>query len=580
MAIGGIGVAHLTLHQVQGRYFGESLAGRTAAMEQRLERDQEAMLAGVRSISESESAAALLGGQRRDAEALWKSLEWAATGPLDGMLLMDPQGEVAGQVGEIPRELALDPVTVGLLERGAGAWWTTAGDRTYQVVMTPVSASDRRIGLVLGARCLHGDRLAELSDEIGVDLVLTGEEQIRESALSVSMEAVGSNDPLAVLALHRAGEDRPHRLTLAGDYFMVQEIELDGRSSLGIALMLPMEPFGNAMGTARKRMFLLAMLAAFFGVLAALLNSHKVSSSIDGLVAVSRRAADGDLGPVRQQSSTTELAVLEDAMSDMLRQQRRHQERVAKAVRKDRDKEIGRWITQSVSQDLPDIPGFDMSVGVWRAEEAKGDGYNLFETEDGCLWVAVYDAAAAGLRAGMLSTLLHGAIESAVRSSTDSTPSSVMRALEPIVNNYLGNVDWPHHYVALRLVKIDMNGQMLYTGAHEEMIVLRGEESSSENPTWNGAWLGLGAAGPEDDPDGELKLGTGDTLILYTDGVYSGMDGAGRLLGTDRLNTIAEQANGQPSRVFIDRLLGHWEKWVDHPLDDATVVVVRRRAGI
>lgn len=580
MAVGAVGVAHLTIHQAQDKHFAISLDGRTAAVERRFERDSEAMMAAVRTVAESEATLALLGSSGRDQGVRLNVLSWAAEGSLDGVLLLNPGGEVAGKVGDIPDSLALEPAAVELLERGAGSWWSVTDDETYQVVMTPVSDGGHRRGLVLGARSLQGARLATLSDEVGVDLALLDAEHVRESVMVEPVEGVGGTDPLGVLTKHRVGEDEPHRLSLAGRRFMVQELQLGGGQSLGLALMLPMESFGSTLTTALKRLGLLALLVGILGVGIALFNARKVSVPLEGLVGVSRRAADGDLGPVRQQSTTTELAILEDALSDMLRQQRRHQERVAKRVRKDRDKEIGRWIAQSVSMDAPDLAGFDLAVGMWRAEEAKGDGYNLFEALDGSLWITLCDAAASGLRAGMLSTLLRGALESAVRASAEATPSSILQALDPVVSSYLETVDWPHHFVALRVVKIGMNGQLLYAGAHEEMIVLRADNGSTEHPTWTGAWLGLGATGEDDDPDGEVKLETGDSLILYTDGLYSGMDQAGRLLGTNRLNDIAEQAAGQPSRVIVDRLMGQWEKWVEHPLDDATVIVVRRRAGV
>jgi serine phosphatase RsbU (regulator of sigma subunit) len=310
----------------------------------------------------------------------------------------------------------------------------------------------------------------------------------------------------------------------------------------------------------------------------ATLSSRSILHPIDQLVAIARRAAAGDNSPVRQHTDIPEIAVLEDALTDLLRQQQRLIKQTRDEARRERDVEIGAWIQDSVTPESLALPGLDLAAGTWRDPDASGDYYDLFEA-GGELWLAIGDVAARGLRAGMLATLLHGSVRAAIEVDPEASPSAVLRALDPLFSRYLTTVGWSETFIALRLVRLSPDGTVRYAGAHEEMLLQRAGEQSTALHQWHGAWLGLGDDGLADDPDGELSLAPGDTLVLFTDGLLGAVDATGRYFGMAGLTKIIERSSGHPSRVVRDRLMTAWSEWVAAPGDDATVIVVRRRAG-
>jgi len=346
---------------------------------------------------------------------------------------------------------------------------------------------------------------------------------------------------------------------------------------LALSVLVPFETASS--GELLETLSLIGVIAMAVAAVLLWLSSRAVTVPLERLVTFARDAAAGELRPVERHAAVPEIAVLEDALNDWLRQQERLFELHEAEGRSDRDQEIDRWFQRSVLPQLPQLAGYDLAVGSWRAAEAGGDCCEAILCDDGVLWIAVGEVAARSLRAGILATLLHGSLETAVRAAPAAPPTRVLAVLDDVLARYIERVGWDRTFVAVRLLRIGPDGCVAYAGAHGEMLLSSADGASCEPLDWHGAWLGLGQVGDRDDPDGELTLGAGDTLLLYTDGVSAAQDSSARLFGAERIARALAEARDHPARVLVERLMGQWEQWADRRLDDATIVVVRRRHG-
>lgn len=488
----------------------------------------------------------------------------------DALVILDPPGDVVLREGPplLCDQLAGDETTQQTLLRGTGAWWTVANETPVAVTMRPVTHEDRRVGLVLVAHVL--DSLQPLKLAMGADLGLTFD----GSVLAHTFDPVAGPTAEAILLLPPLSEAR--RVAVGDQRYLMQQIALADR--LGLGVLIPLEPGGS-----HDLFWVLALLGVAAMALAALMvefSSRAISRPLERLVTFARDAADGDLRPVERHASVPEIAVLEDALNDWLRQQERLGEHYDDDSRAGRDREIDRWIQRSMLPSMPAMAGYDLALGSWRAADAGGDCCEAILCENGVLWIAVGEAATRSLRAGMLATLLHGSLEAAVRTAPAAPPTHILGALDTVLSGYLQRAGWGQTFVALRLLRLGPDGGLAYAGAHEEMLLLRAEAESCERLDWRGAWLGLGKAGEHDDPDGKLHLGAGDSLLLCTDGMLAAQDGSARLFGIERIAETLTEARGQPARVVSERLMGRWERWARRHQDDATLVVIRRRHGV
>ena len=487
--------------------------------------------------------------------------------------LLDGRGDVLLRVGDPVHCDAVmsHPLIGSKLQRGVGSWWILAEDRPARVALAPITEGDRRLGLVLASQPLPPVDL--LSTHVGADLALLhGDELLDHSLPPEATEALA-----ALLGTPSALQ---RRVAVAGHRYNVQDIELGAgldRDPLRLVVLDGAEGAAFLTGSILGRLVGVGIAALVAAWLALYLVSRSITHPLRRLEAFARRAAAGQPRPVERHSSAPEIAVVEDALNDWLRQEARNRTLHEGKIRDARDREIDRWIQGSTTPDDPGFDDHDLAVGSWRGDEAGGDLCALLPAPNGSLWVAVGTVSTRGLRAGMLTTLLTGALETAVQIAPGSPPSVVLRALDGVLTRYTARVGWEDLFAGLRLVRLAPDGGMSFAGAQNPMWLARADSSGCTIHDWTGVWIGLQTE--HDDPDGKLMLGPGDTLLLATPGLAAAQNEAGRFLGSDGIVAILDESRGQPARVIRDRIMTRWTEWICEPGADATAVVIRRRTG-
>jgi sigma-B regulation protein RsbU (phosphoserine phosphatase) len=139
-------------------------------------------------------------------------------------------------------------------------------------------------------------------------------------------------------------------------------------------------------------------------------------------------------------------------------------------------------------------------------------------------------------------------------------------------------------FVTLFYALFDLEtGQMTYVNAgHNPPLLCEG------CAVGNGAWTELTRTGMalgvvEDTPfeQRSVRLGPGDLVFLYTDGVTDATDAQGQQFGTGRLRRVL----GQGSRATATQVLGALERALNGHVgetaraDDVTVVALSRLVG-
>jgi sigma-B regulation protein RsbU (phosphoserine phosphatase) len=86
-----------------------------------------------------------------------------------------------------------------------------------------------------------------------------------------------------------------------------------------------------------------------------------------------------------------------------------------------------------------------------------------------------------------------------------------------------------------------------------------------------------------DDPQFEatsLRLGHGDSLVLYTDGVVEASSANGTLYGSERLETALSQGAALPNSIAERILASVSAHLMDNPAnDDLTLFICQRNVG-
>jgi serine phosphatase RsbU (regulator of sigma subunit) len=219
----------------------------------------------------------------------------------------------------------------------------------------------------------------------------------------------------------------------------------------------------------------------------------------------------------------------------------------------------------------PEFEGYELAGHSIPAEEVGGDVFDFLPIDANLLGVMIGDASGHGLPAALQARDVVIGLRMGVQ--RDLKITSVARKLNRVIHQS----GLTSRFVSVFYGEVERNGNFVFINAgHEPGLVLRSDGSRLE---LRSTGIVMGPVGDADFRREMVTLGTGDLLLLYTDGVVE-RTGPGGEYGLPRLEAHARELmqSGTPFSEFPQALLdrpyrfGRDLPWVD----DATVVVLRR----
>jgi serine phosphatase RsbU (regulator of sigma subunit) len=247
---------------------------------------------------------------------------------------------------------------------------------------------------------------------------------------------------------------------------------------------------------------------------------------------------------------------------------------IANALDFDRERRVAQALTRGfVPASPPEVPGCEIGFLYEPAEEqvAGGDLYGSWRLPGGEVAVLVGDVAGKGVRTAALSAMARFFIEARSWDSTD--PAQTLAQAGTMLSTRLPD----DTFVTASFGLLDTDGLLRYANAgHLRPLVLR---AGGELNELGGAGLPLGISSSPEYENHELRLGPGDLVLGFTDGLVEARRGS-ELLGDERLQGIVRAAAGRADDVQeLVRLIHHdVREWSDGLGDDVVLLGLERRA--
>ena len=230
-------------------------------------------------------------------------------------------------------------------------------------------------------------------------------------------------------------------------------------------------------------------------------------------------------------------------------------------------------------RSLPKIAGFESAsrfLAAGESYEVGGDFYDVFRTgSDG--WTAVIgDVCGKGPEAAALTALARHSIRAA--SSPERAPSDVLRALHESITGERSDLRFCT--AALARIHAPRNGRgpaqlTIALGGHPPPLVLR--KSGRVDRLGEPGTL-LGALPNPTLADVDARLGIGDALVLYTDGMLDLRDRSQD--DPNWLSRQLESAAGSSADEVASKLAeAAIKRNGGEPRDDIAILVLRRLGG-
>ena len=227
-------------------------------------------------------------------------------------------------------------------------------------------------------------------------------------------------------------------------------------------------------------------------------------------------------------------------------------------------------------RSLPKIKGFETSsrfLAAGEAYEVGGDFYDVFRSGSGSWTAVIGDVCGKGPEAASLTALARYTVRTA--SSPDSSPSQVLRTLHDSISSE--RADFRFCTAALARIQAPANGDdarlTVALGGHPLPMILR--KDGSVHPIGRPGTL-LGVLPSPVLADVDATLGSGDSLILYTDGVLDVQDRAERGDPEWLAHQIAAFAGKGADEIAESLANAAIKRHGGEPRDDIAILVLHR----
>ncbi|MBN1648691.1 MAG: SpoIIE family protein phosphatase [Spirochaetales bacterium] len=218
---------------------------------------------------------------------------------------------------------------------------------------------------------------------------------------------------------------------------------------------------------------------------------------------------------------------------------------------------------------------FDINGRMLPAEEIGGDFFDVIKISEECFWAGIGDVSGHGLTSGLIMMMTQ-AMHSLVIRNSGVTPGEVLKRMNQVLLENIGNRLEENKYMTFTSLKYLGEGEFLYAGLHQDIIVFRKKAGICQLIPTNGSWLNLMPDISKVTVNETLRLDRGDIMILFTDGLTELFDNNREMFGIERLCRAVEENASAPAEKIVDAVFRITKDWSGGKFkDDMSLLVLK-----
>jgi sigma-B regulation protein RsbU (phosphoserine phosphatase) len=218
-------------------------------------------------------------------------------------------------------------------------------------------------------------------------------------------------------------------------------------------------------------------------------------------------------------------------------------------------------------KEIPQIPGLHVACA-WRpARIAAGDYFDVLRLDAETLAVCIADVSGKGMPAAMMMANLQAAVKTCV--SDRVRPRELCKRVNRVMCANLAG----QGFITFIYAEVTRERLVYCNAGHNPAFAQLHDSSTTSRLSAGGMVLGVFADSSYEEE--EIRLTSGDCLVLYTDGVTESRNASDEEFGEDRLASVVRQLRGSEAAVLNDAVLSAAAEFShNHFSDDLTVVAV------
>ena len=250
-------------------------------------------------------------------------------------------------------------------------------------------------------------------------------------------------------------------------------------------------------------------------------------------------------------------------------------QRLAAQERMAQEMTLARQIQQHMlPASAPEIAGYEIAGGSAPALEVGGDYFDYIQPQQNN-YIMIGDVSGKGVPAALVMSIVRALIRAYLE--FEASPANMLRKVNRTISLDLEQ----EMFVTMSGLQLDEKAHRLTVAraGHEPVLICHGD-GSLERLTPPGAALGMLDAEDFDEVLAEMSytVQSGDTVLLYTDGITEAQNTAHEEFGARRLEQLVQKSTDLSARELFERIIDEVQSFTSgmSQLDDITLVVIRR----
>jgi serine phosphatase RsbU (regulator of sigma subunit) len=232
---------------------------------------------------------------------------------------------------------------------------------------------------------------------------------------------------------------------------------------------------------------------------------------------------------------------------------------------------LARKIQEALVPAAPELENCEVAVSMKPTDEVGGDYYDVIRVK-GSEWVLIGDVSGHGVPAGLIMMMCHTAVRAVLRNTPDIMPDQLLAVVNSVLTENIRQLR-EDKYMTISALRRDPDGAITFAGAHQDICVYRADTDRVEAFETTGLWLGIRDQIADSLVPQRLKLGPGDVLLLFTDGITEATC-EGIMFDMVGVRRVLDRASGKTAGEVLSDLLRELEGY--ELRDDATALVIRQ----
>jgi len=220
----------------------------------------------------------------------------------------------------------------------------------------------------------------------------------------------------------------------------------------------------------------------------------------------------------------------------------------------------------------PFIEGYEIHGLMIPADDVGGDYYDVIKT-DNAYWAIIGDVSGHGVPAGLVMMMTQTAIQTILRGFPIVSPSEMLNKINSIISYNVAQLE-EDKYMTITAFRFDNDGTVAFSGLHQDLIIYRAKNGTTDIIETNGVWLGLDFEMGRTIKDDTFKMESGDVLLLYTDGISESRNAEGVMFDEACISESVIKHGEKSSKEIAEGLLTDLEGFTNN--DDRTILVIKK----